>query len=187
MNEVIRNILGRRSIRKYRTDPVPPAVLEEIVQAGLYAPSARGLQPWHLTVVSGREPLARLTAEIKAATLRMNNHYAAMVSKEGYVVGYGAPTLVIVSGNAVESPMAQNDCALVLGTMFLAAHSLGVGSCWINQLGILSDEPGFRAVLDTFGVPSRNTVFGCASLGYADGPHPSAPPRRGGAVNYVNG
>ena len=187
MNDVICNILSRRSIRKYRPDPVPGDVLERIVQAGLYAPSARNKQPWHLTVVSGGGALARLTAEVKAATLRMNNHYVTMVSREGYSAGYGAPTLLIVSGDAADAPMAQNDCALVLGTVFLAAHSLGVGSCWINQLGILSDEPGFRAVLDTLGVPSRNTVYGCACLGYGDGPHPAAAARRDGVVNYVNG
>ncbi len=186
MNEVIRNILSRRSIRKYRQDPVPADILDQILQAGIYAPSARNKQPWHLTVVSGHAALARLTAEVKAATLRMNNHYVSMVSREGYVVGFGAPTLLIVSGDATDAPMAQNDCALVLGTVFLAAHSLGIGSCWVNQLGILSDEPGFRTVLDGFGVPSRNTVFGCASLGYADGPHPTASARRENVVNYVN-
>lgn len=187
MNETIRSLLSRRSIRKYRPDPVPPDVLEQIVQAGLYAPSARNKQPWHLTVVSGREGLARLTAEVKAATLRMNNHYVAMVSREGYSAGYGAPSLIIVSGDPSDAPMAPYDCALVLGNIFLAAYSLGVGSCWINQLGILSDEPGFRAVLDKLGVPSRNTVYGCACLGYADGPHPAAPARRDGVVNYVSG
>ena len=187
MNDIIRNILTRRSIRKYRPDPVAKEILDQILQAGLYAPSARNKQPWHLTAVSGQAPLARLTAEVKAATLRANNHYVAMVSRDGYSVGYGAPTLVIVSGDPSDAPMAPYDCALVLGTMFLAAHSLGIGSCWINQLGIVSDEPGFRAVLDTLGVPSGNTVYGCASLGYAEGPHPAAAARRDGVVNYVNG
>lgn len=187
MNETIRNLLSRRSIRKYRPDALAPDILDQIVQAGLYAPSARNEQPWHLTVVNGHEPLARLTAEVKAATLRAKTHYVAMVSREGYSVAYGAPTLIIVSGDSSHAPMAPYDCALVLGNIFLAAHSLSVGSCWINQLGIISDEPGFRAVLDKLGVPSRNTVYGCACLGYAEGPHPAAPARRDGLVNYVNG
>ena len=64
MNDIIRNILTRRSIRKYRPDPVAKEILDQILQAGLYAPSARNKQPWHLTAVSGQAPLARLTAEV---------------------------------------------------------------------------------------------------------------------------
>ena len=188
MNETIRSILERRSIRKYRPDPVSKEHLEQIITAGLYAPSARNKQPWHLTVVNGFEAIARLTAEVKAATLRMpNNPYAAMVQKDGYSVNYLAPAFVIVSGNPDESPMVQADCALVLGNMFLAAHSLGIGSCWINQLGILSDEPGFRAVLNALGVPSQNRVYGGASLGYPADPPASASERRAGTVNYAEG
>ena len=81
--------------------------------------------------------------------------------------------------------MVQCDCTLVLGNIFLAAYSLGLGSCWVNQLGILSNEPGFRSTLDALGVPSGNTVYGCACLGYPDGPHPAPPPRREHTVNYV--
>ena len=187
MNETIKTILNRRSVRKYKAIQFSQADLDLILKAGLYAPSARNTQAWHLTVIRSPEVIAELTEQVKAATLRMNNHYVAMVSREGYSVGFGAPGLIIVSGDPSDAPMAPYDCALVLGNMFLAAYSLGLGSCWINQLGILSDEPGFRAVLDTLGVPSRNTVYGCACLGYTDGPHPAASARRDGVVHYVNG
>ena len=186
MNEIIRAIATRRSIRKYLKDPITQEELDSILKAGLYAPSARNRQPWHLTVLRGHEAIARLTAKVKAATLRMpDNPYHAMVSRDGYSVNYGAPEFVIVSGDPSVSPMAHNDCALVLGNMFLAAHSLGIGSCWINQLGILSDEPGFRAVLTSLGVPAQNKVYGCASLGYPEGSHPSAPERVANTVNYA--
>ncbi|MDR2488413.1 MAG: nitroreductase family protein [Desulfovibrio sp.] len=186
MNETISSILNRRSIRRYLPEQIRKEDLEQIVRAGLYAPSARNKQPWHLTVVCGHELLTRLTAEVKSATLRMpDNHYAAMVQKEGYSVAFGAPILVIVSGNSADAPMVRCDCSLVLGNIFLAAHSLGIGSCWVNQLGILSDEPGFRTVLESLNVPARNTVYGCAALGYPRGAHPAAPARRENTVNYV--
>lgn len=187
MNETIRSILDRRSIRAYRTEAISEEELNSIIQAGLYAPSARNRQPWHLIVLRGYAAITRLTAEVKAATLRMpDNPYQAMVSREGYSVNYGAPEFIIVSGDPSVSPMVHNDCALVLGTMFLAAHSLGIGSCWINQLGVLSNEPGFRAVLTSLGVPAQNTVYGCASLGYPQGPHPAAPERVADTVNYAD-
>jgi nitroreductase len=185
-NDTIRSILTRRSIRRYRPDPIRGEDLEQIIQAGLYAPSSHNKQPWRLTIVCGQESLARLTVEVRAATLRMpGNRYAAMVQKEDYAVAYGAPALIIVSGDGSLGPMVQCDCALALGNIFLAAHSLGIGSCWINQLGILSDEAGFRAVLDSLDVPPHNTVYGCAALGYASGEPPAAPARRERTVNHA--
>lgn len=186
MNETISTILSRRSIRNYRPEPLPREILEQVLQAGLYAPSARNRQPWHLTMVTSPAAIERLTAEVRAATLRMpDNPYTAMVQREQYRVNFGAPALLIVSADPSAAGTAQADCALVLGNVFLAAHSLGVGSCWVNQLGILSDEPGFRSVLDSFGVPSQNRIYGCAALGYAEGAHPTAPERRSNTVNYV--
>ena len=185
MNETLNTLLNRRSIRKYRHEPVAGELLEQILTAGLYAPSARNKQPWHLTVIRKKESLVRLTEEVRTATLRMpENPYAAMVQRDGYSVNFNAPCMIIVSADPAESLMVQADCALLLGNMFLAAFSLGVGSCWVNQLGILSDEPGFRAVLDKLGVPSRNRVYGCAALGYPEGDYPVAALRREGTVVY---
>ena len=69
--------------------------------------------------------------------------------------------------------------------MFLAAHSLGIGSCWINQLGAACDEPGFRAVLTGLGVPPVNYVYGCGAFGFAE-ETPGAPERKPGTVTYAS-
>jgi nitroreductase len=74
---------------------------------------------------------------------------------------------------------------LLLGNMFLAAHSLGVGSCWINQLHVLNDEPGLREYMTRLGIPTENRIFGCACFGYADGPVPQASPRKEDCVVFV--
>ncbi len=93
---------------------------------------------------------------------------------------------MIVSGDCELSPRnACFDCALLLGNMFLAAHALGVGSCWINQLNVLNDEPGFRAYMTTLGIPLQNRIFGCACFGYADGPARDAAPRKENNVVWI--
>jgi nitroreductase len=184
---VLKNILTRRSIRNFQSTPIPREILEKIVEAGLYAPSARNSQPWHLTVVGGQDRLARITAELKAAVARVpDNPYKELVGSAAYSVNYGnAPVFIIVSAAPDASPVVVADCSLALGTMFLAAHALGIGSCWINQLGKSCDEPGFRAFLTQLGVPPQNRIYGCGAFGFAAGDAPKAPPRKEGRVLYV--
>jgi nitroreductase len=188
MEEVVLNALrARRSIRKYAPKPVPPEILKKIIEAGLYAPSARNSQPWHFTVVTGIDRLAGITAELKAAVARMpENPYKNFVGADSYSVNFhNAAAFIIVSADPAASPVVEADCALALGNMFLAAHALGIGSCWVNQLGSACCEPGFRALLTQLGVPEKNRVYGSGAFGYAEGEHPKAPPRREGTVTYV--
>ena len=186
MNETINTILKRRSVRRYMAEQFPQADLDIIIKAGLYAPSARNTQAWHLTVIRSPEVISELTAQVKAATLRMpDNHYREMVSQPGYAVGYDAPTFIIVSVDPAVSRAPEADAALVLGNMFLAAYSLGLDSCWINQLNILSEEAGFRAYTGALGVPSGQRIYGCAAVGYAEKRPEHAPARRDGTMHVV--
>ena len=59
------------------------------------------------------------------------------------------------------------DCACAMQNIFLAAKSLGIGSCWINQLGQTYDDPEVRAFLTKLSIPENHRVYGCAALGYA--------------------
>ena len=187
MNETLKTILTRRSVRKYKPDQIPLEDVKTIVNAGLYAPSAMGRQPWHVVVVRGYEKIAEVNEQVKSATARMpENPYRDYVASNSYTINYGAPTFVIVSGDCELSPRnACFDCALLLGNMFLAAHSLGIGSCWINQLNVLNDEQGFRDYMTKLGISPQNRIFGCACFGYADGPVREAVPRKENAVVYV--
>jgi nitroreductase len=188
MNETITSILERRSIRKFKAEQITREQLELIVKAGVYAPSGRNRQPWHFSVLQGLEAIDRLTAEVKAATERMpNNPYKDFVLSAGYTVNYHAPTFIIVSGDPGLSTTVVQDCSLALGNMFLAAHSLGIGSCWINQICPLSEEPGFAQTLLKLGVPAGYHVYGCGAFGYPESRPASAPERRQGTVTYVDG
>ncbi len=182
MNDVVKAIFERRSVRKYKTDRIPDADLEVIVRAGLYAPSAKNSQAWHILVLRNAEKINVLTDEVKAAILRAGvERYLALAGNPRYTVNFGgAPVFAVVSADPARTACPAEDCSCALENMFLAAHSLGIGSCWVNQLGCVTDEPRFREVLTGLGVPVAHKVYGAAAFGYADGPASKAPDRRPG-------
>ncbi len=187
MNEVVKAILERRSVRKFKPDRIPDADLDVIAQAGLYAPSSKNAQAWHILVVRNARKIDMITAEVKAAILRAKvAKYAALAENPKYAVNFGsAPVFMIVSADPGATSCPVEDCSCLLENMFLAAHSLGIGSCWVNQLGCVTDEPRFREALTALGVPAGNKVYGSAAFGYpASAPH-AALPRREGAVAVV--
>lgn len=153
-------IRTRRSIRAFENRPIEPAILTEIVESALYAPSAMNRQTWHFTVLTRREDMDALAALVKEA----------LGLEEGYC--FYSPAAFIVASNARENPMGVDDCACALQNVFLTAHAYGVGSVWINQLRHICDEPKVRALLTAYGVPVDHAVYGCAALGY-----PAKPPR----------
>ncbi|HWP80807.1 MAG TPA: nitroreductase [Candidatus Acidoferrum sp.] len=166
MNEVLKAITERRSIRQYRPDEVPPELLETVLAAGRAAPSGMNAQGWHFLVFEG-------------AAL------AALRDVAGGELGYGAPALVVVSYGA--DPRAFNpgsDCANAIMCMMLAAHSLGLGSCWINNLTRRREIPEIDAFLRGVGLPLGQTVHGSLALGYPD-EAPAAKPRAENTVTYA--
>ena len=186
MNQVIEAILARRSIRSYREEAVPVPEMEAVVEAGLYAPSARNAQAWHVSVIRDRKTIAELGDELKEAIIRCRvERYLALARSGEYRMGFGAPVFAIVSADPAVAACPEQDSALVLGNMFLAAHSLGIGSCWVNQLCPVSDDPAFRRRLDALGVPASHKVYGAAAFGYNAGIHPKAPPRRENTVSCI--
>ena len=119
-NEVLKNIRERRSIRKYRSDAVYEKLLDLVLEAGTWAPSAMDRQPSTIVCVTDKEDrdrLSRMNAEIMGT------------DRDPY---YGAPVIILVLGDRSVSTYIQ-DGSLVLENMMLAAHSLGLGSCWINR------------------------------------------------------
>lgn len=171
MNEVMKNLLTRRSVRAFRPDQVRDEDLEQILQAGLYAPSAMNRQSWQFTVVQGEDSRRKLTEAMQKA---LNN--------PGYNF-YQPPTLILVS-NVRENSNAFADTGCAMENMFLAAHSLGLATVWINQLKDTCDLPEVRKVLDGFGIPANHIVCATVALGYAKDALPE-PKERTGVVKYV--
>ena len=155
MNETMQTILTRRSTRKFQNKPIPEADLDQIIQAALHAPSGMGKQTWQFTVVKNRDKIQRLAAVI-----------ARVLGREGYDMY--APEVLIIPSNDKESRFGKEDNACALENIFLAAHSLGIGSVWINQLQGICGDPRIREILTAFGIPENHIVYGMAALGYPD-------------------
>ena len=161
MNEILKNIKTRRSVRKFAEREIPAEILNEIITAGLYAPSAMNTQLWQLTVLKNDGKIVALQKAVAKALDRPDYHRF-----------YGAPVFVIVTVPE-DYRHGAVDTACVLENMFLAAHSLGVGSVWINQLRDSCNDSEVRALLTDFGIPENHVCFGCAAIGYADCELPS--------------
>ena len=193
MNEVIQNIFTRRSVRRYSDRQISEQLLNAILEAAAYAPTGSNSQSWHFTVVQNAAVIEEINQAIKAAFSAMEETPGMYRSKaaairaskgENYCFYYGAPTIVIVSNERAYSN-AMADSAAALQTMFLAAHSLGVGSCWLNQLHWCETEPEVRKIYTRIGVPESHMVCGGSALGYSEGPYPTAPPRKPGVWHVV--
>ena len=156
MNEILKNIKTRRSVRKFSSEMIDSDALNEIITAGLYAPSAMNTQLWQITVVKNDEKIVALQKAIAKALDRPDYHRF-----------YGAPVFIIVTVPEAYRHGAV-DTACVLENMFLAAHSLGIGSVWINQLRDCCNDADVRAILNDLGIPGNHICFGCAAIGYAD-------------------
>lgn len=153
MNEVIKNIMTRRSVRSFDDTQLTKEQLETLIQTGLCAPSGRCMQTWKFTAVLNRDIIARLAHVIQETQNRQNYNF------------YNAQTLIITS-NEKDSPWGKEDNACALENIFLAAHSMGIGSVWINQLLDHCDEPEIREILNELQIPENHAVFGIAALGY---------------------
>ena len=166
-NEVLETIKTRRSVRAYTAQAPETDDLVTILEAAKYAPNGMHLESWHFTAIQNAEKLEELNSRIKSAFAKSDDkHLQERGHNKAYCCYYHAPVLVIVSNKPTQW-WAGLDCACAMENIFLAAHSLGIGSVWINQLQGICDEPAIRRILTSFGVPSDHVVYGMAALGYA--------------------
>ncbi len=187
MNETIKTILLRRSIRAYQPRQIEDEKLQEITLAGQYAPTAMGQQPWHFTVLQNPDLLENLQLQCKSLFLHSDNaDLRALALREGYHVFYHAPTLLIVSGDCKAITPLQ-DCVLAMENMLLAAASLGIGSCWVHSVVMLcgSDEGAAAFKSLGLGIPEGYVPHAAAVFGYSAIPLPEAEPRKTQRVNVV--
>lgn len=173
MNETLKTLQERRSIRCYSKQQVDEAALNAILEAGTWAPSGMGTQASVLVAVQDPETIALMS--------RLN---AQIMGQDGTDPFYGAPTVVVVLADG-ENPNWLKDGSLVMGNLMNAAASLGVASCWINRATELFDLPEGQALLDKWGLPRTMRGVGNCILGYADGPIPAPKPRKPGRILRV--
>jgi len=193
LNEIIDNMLTRRSIRSYTKEQIPEEKLDAILKAATYAPSGSNSQTWLFTVLQNTELLKTLNEYVRRAFFHLDideNTYRSMVGgkraavDENYSFYYDAPSLIIVT-NDINYPNAMADCAAALENILLTAHALDLGACWINQLTWFGNEPEIRNLMTEIGIPNNHIVCCAAAVGYCAGKLPKLPPRRDGTIHII--
>lgn len=172
MNQVIDTILRRRSWRSYEEKQITQEQLDQVLECGLWAPSAKNEQSWHFTVLQNKELIAQLTAGCQQMMGSETDPF------------YGAPTLILVTGKE-DCIAPMKDGSLAMQNMFLAAESLGLGTCWINCIGRYLTTPQGQEFGARVGVPQGYAGVGCVVLGYPKGQAPLPKERLAGTVNIV--
>ena len=170
-NEMLNLIRQRRSIRNYEARQIPASDLDAILEAGCYAPSAMNEQPWRFTVLQD--------SEVRSWFLQTCRR--ALHKDDDFDPFYGAPTIVLVSAKK-DAIAPQCDASLAMENMFLAAASLGIGSCWIHCVNDVFASPEGEALKQRLHIPADHISVGSCILGYSAEGLPAPKPRQEGVI-----
>lgn len=173
MNETIKVMHERRSIRSFTDEEVPRDIIEQIVEAGLWAASGMGRQAPIIVAITNRELRDKLCA--------MN---AAIMGKEGFDTFYGGQVVLVVLADK-SVPTYVYDGSLVMGNLMHAASSLGVGSIWIHRAKEEFESAEGKAILAELGIEGDYEGIGHCVLGYAAS-EPKAAARKEGRVFWAS-
>ena len=165
INEVmLKGLLERRSVRSFKPDQITDDELQAVLEAGMYAPTAKGKQSPIIVAVQNPEEVAAVTA-LNAKFTENPNPY------------YGAPTILLVLV-PLGAYLGTRDGSAVLTNLCNGAHAAGLGSCWINRPQFMFETNEGRALLRRWGIEGDWVGVGSVALGYADGPAPKPIPRK---------
>ncbi|MBQ9448158.1 MAG: nitroreductase [Victivallales bacterium] len=175
MNDIIKAMEERRSIRKFKADMPSKDDINQIIEAGLYAASGMGRQNVITVAITNK----KLRDELADDNRKIGGW------PDGFDPFYGAPVILVVLA-AKSSPIRVYDGSLVMGNMLLAAHSLGLGSIWIHRAKEEFETDKYKQLLKKLGVEGEWEGIGHCAVGYIDGDHPQAAPRKPNRVFYVD-
>ena len=174
MNEVLKAIQDRRSIRKFKPDMVPRQLVDEVITAGLYAASGMGRQNTKIIAITDKNMRDKLSD--------MNRAIGGW--QEGFDPFYGAPVVLLVIADKSEGKELY-DGSLVMGNLMLAAHALGIGSCWIHRAKEEVESEFGQELLKKLGIEGDYEGIGHCALGYAAEPAKDPVPRKADYVYYI--
>ena len=174
MNEIIKAMKERRSIRKFKSDMVSKKDINEIIEAGLYAANGMGRQAVITVAVTDK----KLRDKIAEDNRKIGGW------DKGFDPFYGAPVILIVLAEK-DWRNRVYDGSLVIGNMMLAAHSLGLGSIWIHRAKEEFETDEYKKLLKDIGVEGEWEGIGHCAIGYINGDIPKAAPRKENRVYFV--
>ena len=170
MNQTLNDLKTRRAIRKYKPDPVPKELLDQVLEAGTYAPTGMNRQTPVIVAITNPE-MVKKVAQLNAA-----------VMGRGGDPFYGAPAVLVVL--AEKTGTWIYDGSLVMGNLLNAAHAVGLGSAWIHRAKEVFDSDEGKALLKQWGLEGDYEGIGNCILGYPD-EAPEARPRKEGYIIRV--
>jgi len=185
-------LLNRRSVRKYKSDPVPHADLEDILEAACCAPSAINLQHWHFVVVESperieefREVMCRVSDKFHPDLVkRFEKHPETVKDTETFLNSLGnAPVCILaffLKDNYPDRDGAMQSVSAAIENLLLAAWEKGLGSCWLSA----PLKMGFGPELRQRFAPDKGEFVAAITLGYPE-VIPQMPPRRDGRYTFI--
>ena len=174
---VVKTIMERRSIRKYKPQPVEREKMQTIVECGVNAPNAMNRQPWEIRVVDNPDFINGVTELYKKEQPK------AAEDPNFKNMFRNAPTVVFV-GRDVQSGSAEFDCGLLSENMMLAAQSMGIGSCCLGSPAAFMRSPAAAEYLKQLGFSEGYELLYCIAFGYPD-EAPAAKPRDLTKIKFV--
>lgn len=174
MNEIIKAMEERRSVRKFKPDMPERSDIEQIIEAGLYAANGRGRQTAIVIAVTNKALRDKISED--------NRKIGGWA--DGFDPFYGAPVILIVLAEK-HWPTAVHDGSLVLGNLMLAAHSLGLGSIWIHRAREEFETDEYKELLTHLCIEGEWIGIGHCAVGYADGEIPAPAKRRDNRVFWM--
>ena len=175
-NEVIENIMSRRSIRAYKDMPVGRDTLTKIMECAINAPSGQNKQSWEIRIVDDQTLLNQMAEAMGQA--HPGNDFAKICFR-------GAPVMVFIARD-LSYDFSAYDCGLMAQNMMLSAWSLGVGSvCLGSPVRFLTDNELCKPLVNRLGFSEGYEFCLCVGLGYAT-EQPEAKPRDMGKVKFID-
>ena len=174
MNNTVRIMEKRRSIRKFKPDLPDKEDIRLIVEAGLYAPSGMNRQATVTLAITNKEK--------RDALAEANRKIGGW--PEGFDPFYGAPVILLVLADK-SCPTGIYDGSLVMGNMMNAAYSLGLGSIWIHRAKEEFELPEYKQLLKDLGIEGEWEGVGHCAVGFAEGASPAPAPRRDGRAFWI--
>ena len=172
MNQTISDILSRRSCKAYRDEMPTKEQLDTVIEAGLYAASGRNMQGAIMLCVTDkvlRDRLSKLNADVMGASMDPF---------------YNAPAVIVVLADKTVRTSVY-DGSLVLGNLMLAAHSIGLGSCWIHRAKEVFDSEEGKQILAELGIEGDYEGVGNCVIGYPEKMPTEKLPRKDGRVFFA--
>ena len=168
-------------MKSYIDKPVPKEIIEEILEAGRYAPSSLNTQPWEFVVITDKGLIRELSLTIRKSIKtvhsllpilkifvkqlreeRVSQAISKTATTEEDTVFYNAPAVIIIASKA-KAKWTTINCALAAENMLLAAHALGLGSCFIGRGDFLR---GHKELLKRIGLQKDHAIYATLIFGY---------------------